>query len=164
MATDMTTLSALHKHITHATNAATLNLSGTLTISSATTSLAPPPPLFFPISIPLSIPSAVHVTATPRRRPLWASSVLLLHPPRFFPNPITSWSHFLGSNPSWVFFVLIKLDWVFNNREEGSECSWDLMGVAAAMRERETERRERLNKTVHIDIQYFKQWPTLYAV
>ncbi|PQQ12838.1 hypothetical protein Pyn_36748 [Prunus yedoensis var. nudiflora] len=44
MATDMTTLSALHKHITHANNATTLNLSGTL-IAFLAAAASPDPPL-----------------------------------------------------------------------------------------------------------------------
>lgn len=50
-ATDITTLSALHRHITAATSATTLNLSATAN-----------PPSFRPTNSPLSIPSAVHLT------------------------------------------------------------------------------------------------------
>lgn len=92
IATDITTRSALHRHITHAIKDTTFNLSGMLT---------PAPSFLPPKNIPPSMPSAVHLTPH-------CIFLFLCH----FPS-ILFHCNFIGeildSNLKWDFLKLTKL-------------------------------------------------------
>jgi hypothetical protein len=130
--------------MTHAIKATTLNLSGTLTFASSL-------PLL-PISIPLSILSAVHLTSK-----LFCCS-FLCNCNRSTPKLGDELSHVtplawtLFSNANWVLLKLIKLDCELEKQEWHGEEAWrrDLaaMGEACCNRGgRYREKREYLSET-----------------
>lgn len=125
MATDMTTRSALQRHMTNAINATTLNLSGTLTFASSL-------PLL-PISIPLSIPSAVHLTSHLFFCSFFCRNISSTLPPVFPPYLSDKHSHFTGfswsldSNPKLVLLKPTKLDLELKKHEGHVE---DVVGAA----------------------------------
>lgn len=124
IATDMTTRSALQRHMTHAIKATTLNLSGTFTFASSL-------PLL-PISIPLSILSAVHLITCKLFRSFLCNRST---PPLFPPKQSDKLSHFtLFSNPNWVLLKFIKLDCELEKQEwHGEEaCIRDLAAMGEA--------------------------------
>ena len=128
--TDITTRSALHKHMTHATKATTLNLSGISSILLATASSLPLPP---PISIPLSMPSAVHLTVN-NRPPCFTFSLdcsLVLEQL----SHLIGFDGILGSNLNWVLLKWTKFDLEFKKEEVLGEEEW--RADLAAMRERD---------------------------
>lgn len=108
IATDITTLSALHKHITHAINATTFNLSGITKVPSC-----PLPP----VSIPLSIPSAVHFTNPPLFLPFSTIASMFLPPPPCsdkFPH----FRSILYRNPKRGFLKRIEFKWASDSFED----------------------------------------------
>jgi hypothetical protein len=114
----MTTLSALHKHITHAISATTLNLSGITKLLSCPFT-----------KNPLSIPSAAHFTTH-------ALCFFTFNPSVFLPPPPTiCFLSTFALNPNRVVLNPIELKWVSEKHEEIllEEAGRDLEGANEAM-------------------------------
>lgn len=108
IATDITTLSALQRHITNAVSATTLNLSGRPipTPTAAARSSAADPIDLRPNGMLLSIPSAVHRTTAD---PLLSPATRTRPNPNWFPHLVLK---ILDWKTEWVFENLIRLGWV----------------------------------------------------